>query len=213
MASRRRWAIAIGLSGLAALTATVVLVARPRMNASPYPPSPVIAGYELDWRTHQRLAPGSGDWAITWADDDHQYTAWGNGGGFGGTEVDGRVYLGFARVEGPKDDYQAHNVWGGKAPENDAQFGGKSYGIISVDGKLYMWRCGDTDGLSALDFQELHVSTDHSATWSSTGVKFTRASALRSAATTRDSSARSSSSSARTTPARATNTSTATLWR
>lgn len=144
--------------------------------SSPYPDSPVIAGFELDWSTHKRAADGSGDWGTTWADDDHQYTAWGNGGGFGGSNSEGRVMLGFARIEGDKDDYRAVNVWGGADAENPAEFGGKAYSLLSVDGQLYTWRCGDADGVSSLDFQELYRSRNYSATWRSTGVKFTQSS-------------------------------------
>ncbi|MDH3663862.1 MAG: DUF4185 domain-containing protein, partial [Alphaproteobacteria bacterium] len=140
--------------------------------SAPYPASEVIKGFELDWTTHRRAADGSGDWGSTWADDDHLYTAWGNGGGFGGSNVNGRVYLGFARIEGSADDYQAYNVWGGHKAENPAEFGGKAYSLLSVDGLFYMWRCGDSDGDSSLDFQELFHSANRSATWRSTGVKF-----------------------------------------
>ena len=142
--------------------------------SAPYPPSDVIEGFELDWTTHQRAAGGSGDWGITWSDDDHQYTAWGNGGGFGGSNADGRVMLGFARIEGGADDYRATNVWGGHQAENPAEFGGKAYSLLSVDGTLYTWRCGDADGEASLAFQELYRSTNKSATWRSTGVKFTQ---------------------------------------
>ena len=142
---------------------------------APYPESDMIQGFELDWTTHKRSADGSGDWGTTWADDDHLYTAWGNGGGFGGGNTgEGRVFLGFARIEGNADDYQPYNVWGGLNAENPAEFGGKSYSLLSVDGTLYMWRCGDADGATALDFQELYRSANHSATWRSTGVKFTQ---------------------------------------
>ena len=79
-----------------------------------YPASPVISGVSFDWSTHQRLAPGSDNWPITWADDDQQYTSWGDGGGFGGTNDDSRVSLGFGRVDGEKDSYQGANLWGGK---------------------------------------------------------------------------------------------------
>ena len=139
---------------------------------APYPDSEVITGFELDWTSHYRDADGSGDWGITWADDDHQYTAWGNGGGFGGSSVEGRVMLGFARIEGGVDDQSAQNVWGGAKAENPAEFGGKAYSLLSVDGTLYTWRCGDADGDSSLTFQELYRSSNHSATWRSTGVKF-----------------------------------------
>lgn len=141
---------------------------------APYPPSPVIAGMSYTWSSHVQLAPGSGDWGTTWAADDHLYTAWGNGGGFGGTDEDGRVYLGFGRIEGEGDDYRAVNVWGGKDAENEAQFGGKTYSLLSVDRSLYMWRCGDTDGFTAYDFQQLYRSDDFSRTWSFTGVELTR---------------------------------------
>ena len=142
--------------------------------SAPYPDSEVIEGFELDWSSHYRAADGSGDWGITWADDDHQYTAWGNGGGFGGSNVDGRVMLGFARIEGDVDNQKAYNVWGGANAENPAEFGGKAYSLLSIDGTLYTWRCGDADGATSLDFQELYRSTNYSATWRSTGVKFTQ---------------------------------------
>ena len=67
---------------------------------APYPPSPVIADMVLDWSTHRREALGSDNWQLTWADDDHQYGAWGDSGGFGGTNSNGRVGLGFGRIEG-----------------------------------------------------------------------------------------------------------------
>ncbi|MGI9488156.1 MAG: hypothetical protein ACR2RF_20205 [Geminicoccaceae bacterium] len=141
--------------------------------SAPYPVSEVIQGFELDWTSHTRAADGSGDWGTTWADDGHLYTAWGNGGGFGGSNVNGRVYLGFARVEGGPDDYRAFNVWGGHEAENPAEFGGKAYSLLSVDGFFYMWRCGESDGVTSLESQELFHSTNRSATWRSTGVKFT----------------------------------------
>jgi hypothetical protein len=139
---------------------------------APYPPSDLIQGIQIDWSTHDRRAPGSDNWAITWADNDHQYTTWGDGGGFGGTNNDGRVSLGVARIEGSTQSYEGINVWGGKNPENPAQFSGKSYGILGIDQKLYMWRCGDASTTSAYEFQELYLSTNHGATWEFTGVRF-----------------------------------------
>jgi len=46
---------------------------------APYPPSPVIKGVTFDFSSRDRRAPGSDNWAITWADDDHTYAAWGDG--------------------------------------------------------------------------------------------------------------------------------------
>lgn len=143
-------------------------------HPAPYSSSPVITSIFFDWATHDRQAPGSDNWPITWADDDHQYTSWGDGGGFGGTNSDGRVSLGVARVEGDPDDYTGHNVWGGKNPENPAQFEGKSYGIISISGVLYMWV---SPGSNKNNYNEARLakSTDHGATWTLADWAFTKA--------------------------------------
>lgn len=106
---------------------------------APCPPSSFITGVEFDTSTIRTEAPGSDNWAVTWAEDDHQYTSWGDGGGFGGTNEDGRVSLGFGRVEGGPRDYRCYNVWGGKDPVTPAEFEGKSYGLLSIDGVLYAW--------------------------------------------------------------------------
>lgn len=139
----------------------------------PYPPSPVLAEVTFDWSTHDRRAPGSDNWPITWADDDHQYTSWGDGGGFGGTNNDGRVSLGVARVEGAIGGYRGFNVWGGKDPEHKATFDGKSYGILSVDGGLYMWV---SPGSDATNYEEAKIynSTNHGASWTAATWSFVK---------------------------------------
>ena len=105
----------------------------------PYPPSPVVKKVVWDSSTHIIKAPGSDNWPATWADDDHLYTAWGDGGGFGGTNREGRTSLGVARVDGTWDNYEGFNIWGGKDAVSPAQFKGKSYGILSQGGVLFMW--------------------------------------------------------------------------
>jgi hypothetical protein len=137
-----------------------------------YPPSQVITGITFEFATLVEYAPGSDNWVITWADDGHQYTSWGDGGGFGGDNNDGRVSMGVARVEGDRDGYAGFNVWGGKNPENPATFAGKSYGILSVGTTLYMWRCGSGSNASAFEIQDLYRSSDHAATWTATGVDY-----------------------------------------
>lgn len=132
--------------------------------AAPYPDSPVIAAINFDFASHDRRAPGSDNWPITWAADGHQYAAWGDGGGFGGTNSDGRDSLGVARIEGDADNYQGINVWGGKNGENPAQFNGKSYGILSVAGDLYMW-VSPGSGTTSFTEARLAVSHDLGATW------------------------------------------------
>jgi hypothetical protein len=141
-------------------------------SGSPYPMSPVILGVTFDFSTHHRAALGSDNWPVTWADDDHQYAAFGDGGGFGGDNDHGRVSLGVARVEGDWDAHLARNVWGGADAENPAQFDGKSYGIISVDGVLYMWVIPGSD---AANYGEARLarSADRGATWALADWAFT----------------------------------------
>lgn len=109
------------------------------LAAPPYPPSQVIANITWDHANAVRLAPGSDLWPVTWAADGNLYTSWGDGGGFGGTNSDGRVSLGFARIEGPPEKFVASNVWGGKNAGNPAQFNGKAVGMLSVNNILYAW--------------------------------------------------------------------------
>jgi hypothetical protein len=133
-------------------------------QGAPYPASPVIRGVTFDWSSHDRCAPGSDNWPVTWADDGNQYTTWGDGGGFGGDDSLGRVSLGIARIQGWWDDYRGVNVWGGYQAENKALFDGKSYGILFVDGALYMWRSPGSDNVS-YQFARLYRSGDYGASW------------------------------------------------
>ncbi|MFZ5833129.1 MAG: DUF4185 domain-containing protein [Planctomycetota bacterium] len=142
----------------------------------PYPSSELIAGIDFDASTRQSHAPGSDIWPITWADDDHQYTAFGDGAGFGSTgtfgrRVEGYVSLGVARIEGSAGNYRGVNVWGGVAAENPAQFEGKGTGMLSVDGVLYMI----VGGPKSLVVGETRpaVSRDHARTWTLTDWKWT----------------------------------------
>ncbi len=150
----------------------VVGVAQSRAQTTPYPPSPVISDVIWDFSSHDRRAPGSDNWALTWTADDHQFTSWGDGGGFGGTSDVGRVSLGFARVEGTVTSYTGVNVWGGKNPETPATFGGKSYGLLAIGNDLYMWRCGEFSSNTAFHFQRLYKSTDSGLSWTAASWEF-----------------------------------------
>lgn len=106
---------------------------------APYPPSAILRGVEWDFASHRTAAPGSDLWPITWAEDGHLYTAWGDGGGFGGTNEDGRVSLGVARIEGTPEELRASNVFGGKHAAAPGTFVGKPAGLLALDGALYLW--------------------------------------------------------------------------
>jgi hypothetical protein len=128
----------------------------------PYPSSQVISGIKFDWSTHIRRALGSDNFPITWADDDNQYTAWGDGWGFCESGLFKRLScgrkksLGVSRVSGSPDSYVARDLWTSN---------GKSYGIVSVNRVLYIWV---SPGSNEEAFQEtrLYRSTDRGQSWS-----------------------------------------------
>jgi len=119
-----------------------------------------------------RKAPGSDNWPTTWASDGHLYTCWGDGGGFGGTNNEGRVSLGVARIEGRPEDFVGHNIFGGYNADTASTIDGKSYGILSIEGVLYMW-VGPGSTWQALTVTRLAVSHDFGLSWRLSDIFFT----------------------------------------
>ncbi len=136
------------------------------LSKAPYPPSPVLGGITWHWDTYTSSAPGSDLWPTTWGSDDQLYSAWGDGGGFGGSDSDGRVSLGFARIEGTPEHWNGINVNGGKNLLHAASFPqyGKTTGIAFVDGVLYA-TINLQDGLWPDVNHVLAWSADKGATW------------------------------------------------
>ncbi len=127
----------------------------------PYPPSTVINDLKWDVSTLRRVAPGSDLWATTWADDNQLYSAWGDGGGFGGTNKAGRVTIGVARIAGGPLNLKAVNIWGGENALAKATFQGKPTGLLSIKGNLYMGVVGQENWLR----WKIVRSEDHGRTW------------------------------------------------
>ena len=138
-----------------------------------YPSSQLIKKVKFILSSKVTEAPGSDNWPLTWGKDDHQYTSWGDGGGFSGTNEDGRVSLGFGRIENDVDKYRGVNIWGGKNSLNPATFEGKNIGIIDIDSTLYAWRNGASSNVGAFDKTELYVSHNQAANFIYTGISFT----------------------------------------
>ena len=132
----------------------------------PYPPSSVIECITWHWKTHRTAAPGSDLWPVTWGADDNLYVAWGDGGGFGGTDQDGRVALGIARLEGLPERFSGVNRNGGKDPAHRASFAehGKTGGLLAVGECLYAWLNTQNGKWPDVD-QALVWSDDKAATW------------------------------------------------
>lgn len=140
----------------------------------PFPQSSVIKGIQFNWPSHIRLASGSDNWPVTWADDDNQYIVWGDGGGFGGTNGIGRSSIGVARIEGNWHDFKTTNVWGGYNTENAHKQIGKSYGIVCIEGVLYMWVGMFQTKEDQFNEVKIAASKDHGASWEFTDWSFTR---------------------------------------
>jgi len=138
-----------------------------RPPGSPCPPSTLLAGITWRWQTHRTAAHGSDLWPVTWGPDDQLYTAWGDGGGFGGSDSDGRVSMGFARIDGGPTDFCGININGGKDARNPPAFPrhGKTGGILFVDGTL--WASVNLQDAPWPDVDhQLAWSRDSGATWS-----------------------------------------------
>ncbi|HOW66750.1 MAG TPA: hypothetical protein P5186_16735 [Candidatus Paceibacterota bacterium] len=128
------WIIQImTVPGQVALWLTATLALKPAAQAAPYPPSQCIPGVIWDHpSTIVRHASGSDNWPTTWGPDGHVYTSWGDGNGFGNE----RKGLGIARLEGDPGTFKGLNLWG---VNEGGYWGGKSYGLLSVQGILFMW--------------------------------------------------------------------------
>jgi hypothetical protein len=135
--------------------------------ASPYPPSPVIRA--MVWAPKEsiiRKARGSDNWPMTWADDGHQYTAYGDGWGFEPI-LSKKLSLGLARVEGAPPDFTGVNIRSGSGERTgDGARGPKASGMLMLDGILYMW-------IRNLSNSQLAWSADHGANWIWSDWKFT----------------------------------------
>lgn len=163
-----------GQSTLAPATIPDMYFPPPGAAEPPYPPSPVVQGVSFDDSSMRTEAPGSDNWPITWAANGSLYTSFGDGGGFGGTNSDGRVSLGIARVEGDKNDYRGFNIAGGKNASHPAPFRGKSEGILAIGDVLYLWRDGNGSDERAFAGSQLWRSDDLGASWQFTGVEFSK---------------------------------------
>lgn len=183
---RRRLEIAPAGGPLLGLVAALLLIqpgagvtaqSPPAPPQPPYPPSPVIESIAWDWSTYKTAAGGSDLWPVTWAADGNLYCAWGDGGGFGGSDQAGRVAMDFARLRGNPPDFVGENVNGGTQTLHAASFpsvghfGGKTGGITCVRGVLYAWE-NMQDGVYPDVNYRLIWSADLGATWQHSDWRF-----------------------------------------
>ncbi len=142
------------------LNATSVAAAQ-----APYPRSDLITGITFHQETLVRKAPGSDIWSCTWAANGQIYAAWGDGGGFGGSDNEGRVSIGVAKLTGEPPDWKGVNVWGGLNPlSKQAPTLGKGT-IMAVKDLLFLY----VSEQSKWNRCRLWKSSDGGLTWEDRG--------------------------------------------
>jgi len=132
----------------------------------PYPPSGVIK--KIVWAPTDeivRKASGSDNWPITWADDDNQYTAYGDGWGFE-PKTKKKLSLGIAKINGSPPDFSGTNIRteSGERLGQGAK-GAKASGMLMLDGVLYML-------VRNTGNSQLAWSANHGESWTWCGWKF-----------------------------------------
>ncbi|MFC1562986.1 serine hydrolase [candidate division KSB1 bacterium] len=107
-------------------------------------------------------ARGSDNWAITWADDGNQYTAYGDGWGFE-PKVEKKLSLGLVKIIGNPSNFSGVNIRSATGEQlGDGKSGMKTSGMLMVDNVLYMWvRNANNNG----EQSQLAWSDDHALTW------------------------------------------------
>ena len=141
---------------------------------APYACSSVIKGITFNWSSHQEHASGSDNWPVTWADDNHQYTAWGDGKGF--SQSGGKKSFGVSRVIGQKDVFVGADIYKGAAAGcsglgglgDNTSICGKSYSILSYQQFLVLW-AGPETGAANYSESRFFYSRDRGQSWTQTG--------------------------------------------
>ncbi|MHB0878183.1 MAG: serine hydrolase [Anaerolineae bacterium] len=134
-----------------------------------YPPSPVITA--VQWAPASSVArlgmggrtrDGSDNWPLTWTDDGHLYTAYGDGFGFDPI-VPAKLGLGLGVVMGdPERGICGLNIRSDAENADVGPAGRKASSLLMVNGILYLWaRNADGAGRGS----RLAWSTDHARTW------------------------------------------------
>ncbi|MHC4404692.1 MAG: DUF4185 domain-containing protein [Planctomycetota bacterium] len=135
----KRSALRVSLVVLLSVFAARCRGAEAGVEQPPYPPSPKIR--EIRWApasTIIRRAKGGDNWPITWGDDDHLYSAYGDGRGFE-PFVEEKLSMGLVRVTGGPADFRGTNL---RSPTAERKGGGASgpkvSGMLMLEGVLYM---------------------------------------------------------------------------
>jgi hypothetical protein len=146
-------------------------------NGDPaYCPSSVISGMTWNWSSGFNQQDGSDIWAQTWGGDGKEYTFFGDGGGFFGSDTNGRASFGIAEISGSTagviNTSTVSNVFGGLNAAFSSTINGKASSLIAINSDFYaigsVYQSGDSGGPSgAPPHVEIEYSLGNAYTWTS----------------------------------------------
>ena len=147
-------------------------------NQAPFACSNQITNISFDWSSHQEHASGADNWPITWAADNNQYTAWGDGFGYFANQS--KRSFGIAKIAGNPPNYVGSDVYFGATascngignPGDNTLICGKSYSILSYAGFLVLW-AGPESGAAGFTQSRFFYSRDDGQSWTQTTHVFT----------------------------------------
>lgn len=130
-------------------------------DTAPYPKSEKIT--EIHWAPVSsivRLAEGSDNFPITWAQDNYLYTAYGDGYGFE-PHLPQKLGLGFAKIRGMPGDVAGENIRSDAENLGSGVHGQKASGLLAIEDSIYMWVRNADRGMQS----RLARSNDGQKTW------------------------------------------------
>lgn len=160
--------VSLGLFSDAAISACI------GESKAPYACSNNIYGITYTWSSHKEHADGADNWPVTWAEDDHQYSAWGDGWGF--AESGTKRSFGVSKITGTHDYFAGNDIYHGAGAGcsglgslgDNTSICGKSYSILSYKQFLVMW-AGPESGASGYEESRFFYSRDKGDSWTQTG--------------------------------------------
>jgi hypothetical protein len=178
---------ALGASNgeVAASTIKVATPAASPNGDAPYCPSTLVRSATWNWSSGVNQQNGSDLWPVTWGVDGSVYLFFGDGGGFFGSDSNGRASFGIARLTGSQpvvDATHATNVYGGLNATHPSTINGKAGSIIAVGADFYalggIYRKGDPGGPSGSpNHYEIISSMGNAYSWQDSPWRFCAADA------------------------------------
>jgi hypothetical protein len=137
-----------------------------------YCASSAISSITWNWSGGFNQQDGSDLWSDTQGADGNTYFFFGDGGGFFGSDSNGRASFGIAEVTGTTPQIttsDASNVYGGLNTSHPSTINGKANGIIAIGSNFYavgsIWQPGEGGPSGAPNHMEIEYSLGNPYSW------------------------------------------------